>query len=156
VSSNRFYTHHERAGMLRRAVALTIDSLIIAVVVVPLWYGIERAISGAISGARYDGAGWLSASSVSLLLYLGYFTLFEGWRAATPGKMLLGMQVRRRLGGELTMRDSVIRNVLRVIDGFPFVFVPGVPPFYLAGATFILVTQHGQRLGDWCADTPAR
>lgn len=135
--------------MLRRGVALVIDTLIVAIVVVPLGYGIQQVVSDAI----HDGAAWLSASSVALLLYLGYFTLFESRGGKTVGKKLLGMHVRKRVGGSITMRESVTRNVLRVIDGFPFVFVPGVPPFYFAGATFMLITEHGQRLGDWAADT---
>jgi hypothetical protein len=51
------------------------------------------------------------------------------------------------------MRESLIRNSLRVIDGFPFFFAPGVPPLYLAGGVFIMYSRHRQRLGDWAADT---
>jgi uncharacterized RDD family membrane protein YckC len=154
VASNRFYSHNGRAGILRRGAAIVIDTVIIAIVVVPLGYALQQVISDAIGNDDAgQGAGWLSASSVSLLLYLTYFTLLEARGGATLGKKLLGLRVRRRLGGDINLRDSVIRNVLRVVDGFPFVFVPGIPPLYFLGATVILTSEHRQRVGDWAAET---
>src|SRR5688500_10055290 len=128
--------------------ALAIDTLIIAVVVVPIGFVIQRILEDLTN----DGIGWLSASSVAMLLYLAYFTLLEGLRGATVGKRLLSLRVQRLQGGPCTVRESLIRNSLRVIDGFPFFFVPGVPPLYVAGGVFIMYSPHRQRLGDWAAE----
>jgi len=129
--------------------ALVIDTVIIAIVVVPIGFVIQRILEDLTN----DGVGWLSASSVAMLLYIAYFTLLEGQSGATIGKRLLSMRVQRLHGGQCTMRESLIRNALRVIDGFPFFFAPGVPPLYLAGGVFIMYSEHRQRLGDWAADT---
>ena len=149
MTDSVFYSRGDRAGIGRRMAALVIDTLIIALVVVPVGYAIQRLLEDLTNG----GVGWLSASSVAMLLYLGYFIVLEGRSGATIGKRLLSMRVRRLHGGECTMRESLIRNSLRVIDGFPFFFVPGVPPLYLAGGVFIMYSRHRQRLGDWAAET---
>jgi uncharacterized RDD family membrane protein YckC len=129
--------------------ALAIDTVIVAVVVVPIGFVIQKYLEDLTN----DGVGWLSASSVAMLLYLGYFTILEGLRGATVGKRLLSLRVQRLHGGQCTMRESLIRNAMRVVDGFPFFFAPGVPPLYLAGGIFIMYSPHRQRLGDWAAET---
>ncbi|HEX5166985.1 MAG TPA: RDD family protein, partial [Thermomicrobiales bacterium] len=138
-----------RAGIGRRMAALMIDSVIVAIVVVPIGFLIQQSLENLTN----EGVGWLSASSVAMLLYIAYFTLLEGQSGATFGKRLLSLRVQRLHGGQCTMRESLIRNALRVIDGFPFFFAPGVPPLYLAGGVFIMYSPHRQRLGDWAADT---
>ena len=129
--------------------ALAIDTVIVAVVVVPIGFVIQKYLEELTN----DGVGWLSASSVAMLLYLAYFTILEGQRGATVGKGLLSLRVQRLQGAPCTMRESLIRNALRVVDGFPFFFAPGVPPLYLVGGVFILYSPHRQRLGDWAAET---
>jgi uncharacterized RDD family membrane protein YckC len=121
--------------------ALAIDTVIVAVVVVPIGFVIQKYLEDLTN----DGVGWLSASSVAMIL--------EGLRGATVGKRLLSLRVQRLHGGQCTMRESLIRNAMRVVDGFPFFFAPGVPPLYLAGGIFIMYSPHRQRLGDWAAET---
>ncbi len=149
MTDSVFYSRGNRAGIGRRMAALAIDTLIVAVVVVPIGYVIQRVLEDLTN----DGVGWMSASSLSMLLYLAYFTLLEGQSGATVGKRMLSLRVQRLHGGQCTMRESLIRNSLRVIDGFPFFFAPGVPPLYLAGGVFIMYSPHRQRIGDWAADT---
>jgi uncharacterized RDD family membrane protein YckC len=129
--------------------ALAIDTVIVALVVVPIGYVIQRLLEDLVN----DGVSWLSTSTIAMLLYIGYFTLLEGQSGATVGKRLLSLRVQRLQGGQCTMRESLIRNSMRIIDGFPFFFAPGVPPLYLAGGVFIMYSRHRQRLGDWAADT---
>jgi uncharacterized RDD family membrane protein YckC len=45
-----------------------------------------------------------------------------------PGKLVLGLRVRSATGEKLTLKASVVRNFLRVVDAFPYV----IP--YLVGA----------------------
>jgi hypothetical protein len=81
-----------------------------------------------------------------LLVYVGYDVLFETLGAGrTPGKRATGLRVLRADGGPEDVVSSLIRNVLRVIDGLPLSYVPGI--------VSILATKKNQRLGDLAAGT---
>ena len=81
------------------------------------------------------------------LLQWGYFLLFELLQdGQTPGKRALGLRVLHSSGQPLSVRGSVIRNVLRIVD-----FQPGVTGVLGGGA--IMLTARSQRLGDLAADT---
>lgn len=83
---------------------------------------------------------------VSFLLYSGYFVFFE-WvmSGQTPGKRLLGIRVIKEGGYALRFLDSLVRNLLRIVDFLPF--------GYGVGLTTVLVTPRSQRLGDLAAGT---
>ncbi len=75
-----------------------------------------------------------------------YGILFEGfWRGQTPGKKVLRLRVMDARGLRLDLRQVVIRNLLRAVDGLPFL--------YLVGGAACFFTAHAQRLGDLAADT---
>jgi uncharacterized RDD family membrane protein YckC len=63
---------------------------------------------------------------------------------ATLGKLAAGIRVRTKEGQRIGLRASVIRNLMRFIDGI------GV---YLVGAISIMLTKRNQRLGDLAAGT---
>jgi hypothetical protein len=63
----------------------------------------------------------------------------------TPGKRACRLRVVRSGGQPVGFISSLIRNVLRLID-----FLPSA---YLLGAIAIVVSKHGQRLGDLAAGT---
>ncbi|MGI8633021.1 MAG: RDD family protein [Solirubrobacterales bacterium] len=63
----------------------------------------------------------------------------------TPGKKTLGIRVTRAKGRPVDLRASVVRNLLRVVDGPMTAWALGV-------AT-IVFTKGNQRLGDLAADT---
>jgi uncharacterized RDD family membrane protein YckC len=71
------------------------------------------------------------------------FEVLAGGR--TPGKRWTGLRVVRSGGQPIGFVSSAIRNVLRLVD-----FMPSV---YLIGIASILVTKRNQRLGDLAADT---
>jgi uncharacterized RDD family membrane protein YckC len=71
------------------------------------------------------------------------FEVLAGGR--TPGKRWTGLRVVRSGGQPVGFVASAIRNVLRLVD-----FLPSV---YLIGIASILVTKRNQRLGDLAADT---
>jgi uncharacterized RDD family membrane protein YckC len=62
----------------------------------------------------------------------------------TLGKLALGMRVVMEDGSPVTLTASLIRNLLRIIDGL---FA------YLLGAIFIWTSPAKQRLGDRLAKT---
>ena len=56
----------------------------------------------------------------------------------------MGLRVVKEDGGKLDWGASIIRNILRIIDGFAF---------YLVGAIVVWVSKKKQRLGDMAAHT---
>ena len=81
-----------------------------------------------------------------LLVYIGYDVLFETLASGrTPGKRLTGLRVLRADGGPEDVVASLIRNVLRLIDGLPLSYVPAI--------VSILLTRRNQRVGDLAAGT---
>lgn len=97
-----------------------------------------------------DPSGVWAAAIFFLIVFLvqwGYFTLFEAfWGGRTPGKRLFRLRVIEQSGRSITFMDSLSRNLLRVVDGFPGLL-------YLVGAIFLFSTQRCQRLGDMVAGT---
>ncbi len=80
------------------------------------------------------------------LFYWGYFTLFEAfWDGRTPGKRAAKIRVIQRTGQGIGLFEAMIRNLLRLIDQ--------IPSIYVVGVISILVTRQQQRLGDLAAGT---
>ena len=86
-----------------------------------------------------------------LLLFMFFFNwfynvVFEMSRhGATPGQRLIGLRVASVSGGPVSLPQSLIRNLLRVIDFMPVA--------YLFGFLCTLCNRRFQRLGDLVADT---
>lgn len=119
----------ELAPYLTRVVAYLMDTLVIAVVSLVLggfflWKAVEpiadrldsamvagdvRAISSALAEA---GLGWLAAFlAVQLVVMLAYHTFFLTRWGATPGKLLLGISVRRVDRPGVLDVDTAVRRV---------------------------------------------
>lgn len=83
---------------------------------------------------------------VQLLAEWGYFVISEmvsGGRSL--GKALVGLRVVRDGGQPITLRASMVRNLLRIADM--------LPASYLAGLVTMVVSEEGKRLGDIAAGT---
>jgi len=81
-----------------------------------------------------------------LVINVGYFTLFEvlgGGR--TLGKRATGLRVVTDGGGQVGLRASLIRNIIRLLE---FAFL-----LYTPALISVLATQDNQRLGDLAAGT---
>jgi uncharacterized RDD family membrane protein YckC len=92
---------------------------------------------------RWDGIDFL----IPLLITLAYFVLLEGAFGATVGKVVLGIRVRALDGTRIGFGAAAIRNLARVVDGFPYL----IP--YLVGAIAVSRSDIDQRLGDRWAKT---
>jgi len=117
-------------GVGPRFLAVLIDAIILGVI-------------GGILGAIFRDSPGLSGG-VTGLLALAYFIVLEATQGATLGKMALGLRVTRTDGAPISWTESIIRNLLRIIDGL---FV------YLVGAILIWTSPLKQRLGDRVAKT---
>ncbi len=78
-----------------------------------------------------------------LLLSLGYFVILEGLTGATLGKLVMGLRVAKLDGEPYGWGAVLLRNVLRIIDGLPLL--------YLVGIICIAATEENQRIGDLAA-----
>jgi len=107
---------------------------------------IDGLIIGAVTGFlsfpfRYAPGAW--GGSVGLIAIL-YYIVLEAIQGATLGKMALGLRVVKIDGSPISWQESIIRNVLRIIDGLFG---------YLVGAILVWNSPLRQRLGDRAAGT---
>jgi uncharacterized RDD family membrane protein YckC len=136
------------AGAGSRAAAYFVDLLVMFFVGQLLLnlivYGLA-ALTAAFSGGSQQWAAAV-AGLLGFALYNGYFILFE-WllNGQTPGKRLLHVRVVKEGGYALRLFDTLVRNLLRVVDF--------IPAFYGVGLASLLLTRHSQRLGDLAAGT---
>src|SRR5436190_1353277 len=131
------------AGVGSRFASALIDYLIQLACIIAL-----GVVLGAGLGISPDAGGFAIAvwTVLSFLLFVGYDITFEVLASGrTPGKRMNGLRVVREDGGPVTFPISAVRNVLRVVD-----ILPGM---YLVGITSILISARNQRLGDLAAGT---
>ena len=127
----------QAVGVGRRAVAVIIDGVLLAIVFYAIAYG-----TGNTNAAGFSMTG--APALISIVIGLGYFIGMEATKGATVGKMAMGLRVVKQDGTAMDWQASIIRNLLRIIDGFCF---------YLVGAIIVWVTKSKQRLGDLAAHT---
>ena len=127
-------------GLGRRFVAWVVDGLITGLAWLP--FAETSSVDGTYS-IRWDGIDFL----IPLLITLAYFVLLEGAFGATVGKVVLGIRVRALDGTRIGFGATAIRNLARVVDGFPYL----IP--YLVGAIAVSRSDIDQRLGDRWAKT---
>lgn len=126
----------------KRIAALIIDAVILGVA------GMAFTMVGFfVASGGPDGMAMV-VLAVQGLMTLGMIAYFVGMEAAygqTLGKKAMGIVVMKDDGSDSDLVSSLVRNVLRVVDALPFL--------YLIGAVVILVTDGGQRVGDLAAST---
>lgn len=126
----------ELAGPGSRSAAALIDHVIIAALI----FGTFTLL------ADSSGIGVAVAGLIAFGLLFGFFVIFEMfWRGQSPGKWLLHLKVVHDDGGAVAWRASMVRNLIRVVD-----FLPGV---YLIGLLMLFGTARDQRLGDLAGGT---
>ena len=135
-----------------RIVAGIVDYVIIGIVAgvlaILLFVGtIASVVAG--PGMAYGISGWvggvLGILGVMWLLWLIYFTYFEGTSGQTIGKKLMHIRVIKENGSRCDFGSALVRNILRIIDHLPFL--------YILGIILIAATEKRQRLGDMLAKT---
>lgn len=125
------------AGLGSRAVAGAVDlvlkGLCVGVLLLALIAGLGATAAIVIA----------PAAGLTMILYDVVFETLRGGR--TPGKSLSGLRVVRSSGRPVDLSASMIRNLLRLVDGLPL--------FYLPTIVSIVATAPNQRPGDVAADT---
>lgn len=98
---------------------------------------------GALSGF---GAIFGPILLLEIVLWLIYFTYFEGTSGQTLGKQFAHTKVvDENSGATVDMGRAFIRSLLRIIDNLPFL--------YIIGLVLVAITPRRQRLGDMLAHT---
>ena len=132
----------EYAGVSLRFVAVLIDAIILLVLILVLalftggWYSTTTE-----NGVHAVG---VNADSWPLLVFLGYYVVFEAVSGRTIGKRLVGLRVVDDDGDSISWGQALGRNLVRVVDAFLFYFV---------AAIFVWSSSRRQRLGDRAANT---
>jgi uncharacterized RDD family membrane protein YckC len=138
TTPERVVVEHDIAAVGSRAVAQLLDVLVMA--------GILTTVFGVFVNGLALLPQWLFVPILIVAAAVGpfaYFILFEWLEGATPGKLALKIKVVTDQGTPIGLRESAVRNVLRVVDILPF--------FYVLGGTVAMCSTRSQRLGDVAA-----
>lgn len=130
------------ASWLRRVLAFGIDLCVLFPVVVALLWCVGFD-PGKLD--RLDGGSLTLASVLSDLTVVCYAVVLEWRTGRTLGKRVLGTRVVCDDGRPIGLRQALVRNLIRPLDG--------VGLQCLLGLLFILSTERSQRLGDLMART---
>ena len=132
-----------KSGVLRRGVAWLLDFLFLSFFFFPATY-------------LYSGK-WIMGPEehlwgisdpiclVFLFIIFAYFILMEAYVSWTVGKRIMGMRVVDLSGNKIGLSKSIIRNILRLVDG--------LPAFSILGIILIISSPREQRFGDRIAKT---
>ncbi len=135
------------SGLGIRSIAAIVDS---AIVFLAWYYTIEilgrspelHDLTSVTTGGDKVLAG---TPALLLLLATAAFWIIPEWLAsATLGKLIFGLRVASVDGQQISFVQALQRNILRLIDFFPF---------YLTGFLTASLTPNHQRLGDLWAKT---
>ena len=135
------------AGIGSRFLAIALDTLIQVLGFLMIVFVAEILLPTA---ARFTPRALTWAAAIFFLcvfiLYSGYYALFEVfWNGQTPGKRLVRVRVISDSGRPITVYEAVVRNLLRIIDQLPGLYVVGIISVFL--------TARNKRLGDIVAGT---
>jgi len=135
------------AGIGSRFLAIALDTLIQVLGFLMIVFVAEILLPTA---ARFTPRALTWAAAIFFLcvfiLYSGYYALFEVfWNGQTPGKRLVRLRVISDSGRPITVYEAVVRNLLRIIDQLPGLYVVGIISVFL--------TARNKRLGDIVAGT---
>ncbi len=132
------------AGIGSRFLAALVDTTIIVILQL-IVLGTSAYVLKA-AKLMSDTDAWTAAifGLISFLLFWGYYIFFEMvWNGQSPGKRWAGLRVIRADGTPVTLAESVIRNLVRIIDFMPI--------GYGIGIVAMFINSQARRLGDMAA-----
>jgi uncharacterized RDD family membrane protein YckC len=139
---------YQVAGIGSRFLATLVDTLIITLLQVVTVVSFIL-IANVLDESILDNASpWVIAlfGLVVFVFYWGYYIFFEMlWNGQSPGKRWTGLRVIRSDGTPITLSESLIRNLVRIIDL--------LPATYGIGVITMFIDKQSRRLGDLAANT---
>jgi uncharacterized RDD family membrane protein YckC len=134
------------APILRRGVAIAIDHFLLFILVAPfLAIFSPELLNHMAAGVPLTLDEMVVAEGPYLVVSLVYFVVAEGAFGRTFGKRLMRIHVRGESGTPISFWQALVRNLLRIVDFFP--------TLYVLGMLFIVMGPRSQRLGDRAAHT---
>lgn len=135
---------YQISGIGSRFFAALLDSLLIAALQIVI--AVVLSIFTSLNIRSTDTLSILIMGLVSFIFFWGYYVFFEVlWNGQSPGKLVVGLRVVRTDGTSITLYESLIRNLVRLVDFLPVVYGVGVIAMFL--------DAHSRRLGDLAAGT---
>jgi uncharacterized RDD family membrane protein YckC len=139
------------AGIGSRFLAALVDTLLIFLLQLVALLALVFAVTTFFSNEQLEGSSvvpWLLAifGLISFAFLWGYYILFEMlWNGQSPGKRWVGLRVIKTDGTPVTLAESIIRNLIRLVDF--------LPAYYGVGVVTMFINQQSRRLGDLAAGT---
>jgi uncharacterized RDD family membrane protein YckC len=134
------------AGIGSRFLAVALDTLLQFGVYIVLGLIALLVSSFGVVGAFGKQWGIAILIFVAFSVQFGYFALFETiWNGQTPGKRWTHLRVIQDSGRPINAYDSVLRNLLRIVDT--------LPSLYAIGIVTVLISRENKRVGDYAAGT---
>lgn len=128
----------EPAGAGSRFLAIIIDAVLVS--------GIATTLYGVFAVFLPRGVALALFVTVNFFLTWAWHIFFETRKQGrTPGKRVLKIRVIDARGLPVSLHQSLVRNITRVLDF--------IPAFYGVGAIVMMSSQTRRRLGDIIADT---
>jgi uncharacterized RDD family membrane protein YckC len=131
------------AGLWMRGFAQVLDYVVFCIVFFPVTY----LVKGTWLMTPEDHL-WIifdPICGIFLIVIFCNFIFLEGWTGTTVGKVILGLRVKTIENNKITLKQSMIRNLGRLIDGLHF--------FHLIAIISISKSPARQRVGDKLAGT---
>ncbi len=140
---------YDVADIGSRFLALAIDTLIQGIIYIVLFFSLVilfNTLTDIDLPRPVNDALAIGVVVVLFIIQFGYFMFFEIiLNGQTPGKRAFGLRVIKDNGYPLAPLDSVIRNLIRIIDFLPFAYGVGLVTMFL--------NARAKRLGDFAANT---
>lgn len=145
---------YEIAGIGSRFLAALIDTALITVlqlltaILVFLLLDQSNGAQPDITSITSSLSAWAVAvvGLIALFFYWGYYIFFEMlWNGKSPGKKAVKLRVIRVDGTPITITESFVRNLVRMVDF--------LPAFYGVGVIVTFINPQTRRLGDLAAGT---
>lgn len=136
------------SGIGRRGIAYLIDAISVFVIGVALgliFSMISLLLSFTVGFMSLAAAGANGVFALVALMPLTYFILLEAKYGKTIGKEIMNLKVVREDGSKIGGKESIIRNLLRVIDE--------AVSFFLVAIVSMALSDKNQRVGDRAANT---
>ena len=130
-------------AVIRRGIAWLLDFLFLSIFFFPATY--------LYSGKwimSYEEHLWGISDPICLVflfIIFAYFIFMEAYVGWTIGKRILSIRVVDEAGNKIGLSRSLLRNLLRLVDGLPALNILGI--------VLIACSAEGQRFGDRVAKT---
>ncbi|HEX6419938.1 MAG TPA: RDD family protein [Acidimicrobiales bacterium] len=138
----------DRAGVASRTIAVTLDLLALAALLLAIVLVLDQVGGGGDDGGGDPSAGAVAVLATGLvLIVVGWFCAFETlWRGRTLGKAAMGLRVVGTDGSVVRFHQAFVRAAVGIVDFL------AVPVGFVAVVS-VLVSRRDQRLGDLAAGT---